>query len=48
MADLLHEGTALGCVDDLGHVLAGDVEDVRIVVLVAEGDDLLGERLLLG
>src|SRR5690606_36660504 len=44
--DLLHEGPALRRVDDLGHVLAGDVEDLRIVVLVAEGPDLVAERLL--
>src|SRR3954453_21501941 len=47
VAHLLHEGAPLGRVDDLGHVLAGDVEDVDVVVVVAEGDDLLGERLLL-
>ena len=32
-----------GRVDDLGHVLAGDVEDLRIVVGVEELLDLLDE-----
>ena len=38
---------ALRGVDDLGHVLAGEVEDVRIVVLVEEALDLVGEGDLL-
>ena len=48
VAELLHEGAALGRVDDLGHVLAGHVEDVGVVVLVEEGFDLGQEGLLLG
>ena len=47
MAELLHERPPLRRVDDLGHVLAGDVEDVGIVVVVAERLDLGGEALLL-
>ena len=44
-----HEGAALGRVDDLGHVLPGQVEDLGVVVGVEEGLDLLDEReLLLG
>ena len=43
-----HERAPLGRVDDLGHVLAGQVEDVGVVVLVEELLDLLGERALLG
>ena len=47
VAELLHERPALGRVDDLRHVLAGDVEDVDVVVVVENAIDLLGERLLL-
>ena len=47
-AELGHERPALRRVDDLGHVLPGEVEHVRVVVLVEEHLDLLGERLLLG
>ena len=36
LADLAHEGPPLRRVDDLRHVLAGEVEDVGIVVLVEE------------
>ena len=35
-------------VDDLGHVLAGDVEDLGVVVGVEEGLDLFHELQLLG
>jgi len=47
VSQLLHEGPSLRGVDDLGHVLACHVEDVDVVAFVAEGDDLLGEGLLL-
>src|SRR5262249_6755267 len=43
-----HEGAPLRRVDDLRHVLAGEVEDVGVVVLVEEALDLVGEGLLLG
>jgi len=43
-----HERAALRRVDDLRHVLARDVEDVWIVVLVEEALDLRGEGQLLG
>ena len=36
MAELLHERPALGGVDDLGHVLPGDVHDLRVMVLLQE------------
>ena len=42
-----HEGAALGRVDDLGHVLPGQVEDLGVVVGVEEGLDLLHEGQLL-
>ena len=42
-----HEGAALGGVDDLGHVLPGQVEDVGVVVGIEEGLDLLDEGQLL-
>ena len=48
LAELAHERPPLRRVDDLRHVLPGQVEDVGIVVLVEELLDLLGERLLLG
>ena len=38
----------IGRVDDLGHVLPGDVEDLRVVVGVEELLDLLDEFELLG
>ena len=41
LAELGHELAALRGVDDLGHVLSGEVEDLRIVVLVEERLDLL-------
>ena len=47
LAELGHELTALRGVDDLGHVLAGEVEDLGVLVLVEEGLDLLQERDLL-
>ena len=46
VADLLHERAPLRGVDDLRHVLAGDIEDLDVVVVVAEGDDFLLVRLL--
>ena len=48
LADLAHERAALGRVDDLRHVLPGEVEDVGVVVLVEELLDLGREGLLLG
>ena len=48
LAQRAHERAPLGGVDDLRHVLAGQVEDVGVVVLVEEALDLLGEGLLLG
>ena len=48
VGQLLHERAPRGRVDDLGHVLAGDVEHVRIVVGVQEGAHVVGERTLLG
>ena len=48
LADLGHELAALGRVDDLGHVLPGQVEDLGIVMGVEELLDLLGELELLG
>ncbi len=47
-AHLGHEGPALRGVDDLGHVLPGDVEDLGVVVLVEEPLDLGDEGELLG
>ena len=41
-------GAPLRRVDDLRHVLARQVEDVGIVVLVEEPLDFLGKRTLLG
>ncbi|MGR7001402.1 hypothetical protein ACU686_30660 [Yinghuangia aomiensis] len=35
-------------VDDLGHVLPGDVEDLGILVLVEEALHFVGERALVG
>ena len=46
--ELLHERATLRRVDDLRHVLAADVRDVRRRVLVEELLDLGGERALLG
>ena len=48
LAELAHERAALGRVDDLRHVLPGQVEDVGVVVLVEELLDLGREGLLLG
>jgi hypothetical protein len=48
MAERLHERPPLGRVDDLGHVLAGHVEHIGVVVVVQEGLDLGLECLLLG
>jgi len=48
LTQLGHERPALGRVDDLRHVLAGQIEDVGIVVFVEEADDLLFEGALLG
>ncbi len=49
LADLAHEGAALRRVDELRHVLARDVHDLGVTVLVDERVDLLGElSLLLG
>ena len=42
-----HEGPALGGVDDLGHVLPGQVEDLGVVIGVEEALDLLHEGQLL-
>ena len=42
-----HEGPARRGVDDLGHVLPGDVEDLGVVVLVEEALDLGHEGELL-
>src|SRR5205823_8766697 len=47
VADLRHELAALRRVDDLRHVLAGDVEDVGVVVLVEEALHLRSELELL-
>ena len=47
LAQLGHERAALRGVDDLGHVLAGQVEDLGILVLVEERLDLVQERDLL-
>ena len=43
-----HERTPLRRVHDLRHVLARQIEDLGIVVLVEELLDFLGERVLLG
>jgi hypothetical protein len=48
LGDLLHEGAALRSVDDLGHVLAGRVEDLGVLVGVEKGFDLGEKGLLLG
>ena len=48
LADLAHERAALRRVDDLRHVLPGEVEDLGIVVLVEELLDLRREGVLLG
>ena len=48
LAEARHEGAALGRVDDLRHVLAGQVEHVGIVVRVEVLDDLLFEGALFG
>ncbi len=48
LAHLGHEGPARRGVDDLGHVLPGDVEDLGVVVLVEEPLDLVHEGELLG
>ena len=48
LAHLGHEGPALRGVDDLGHVLPGDVEDLGVVVVVEEALDLVDEGELLG
>jgi hypothetical protein len=47
LAELGHEGAPLGRVDDLGHVLPGDVEDLRVVVFVEELLDVISESHLL-
>ena len=47
VAERLHEGPALGRVDDLRHVLAGHVEDVGVVVGVEELLHLGQERQFL-
>ena len=47
LAHLLHQRSALGCVDNLGHVLPGEVEYLGIVVGVEEGFNLGPEGLLL-
>ena len=46
-AHLGHEGSPGRGVDDLGHVLPGEVEDLGVVVLVEETLDLLDEGKLL-
>src|SRR5439155_25172557 len=48
LAELPHEGAALGRVDDLRHVLPREIEDLGVVVLVEKALDLLGEGPLLG
>ena len=48
LPDLGHELAPERGVHDLGHVLAGDVEDLRIVVGVEELLDLLDELELFG
>ena len=48
LAQCGHERPPLRRVDDLRHVLAGEVEDVGVVVLVEEALDLVREGLLLG
>ena len=47
LAELGHELSSLGRVDDLRHVLSRDVEDVRVVVGVEKGLNLLDEPLLI-
>jgi hypothetical protein len=46
--DLGHERAALRRVDDLGHVLPRQIEDVGVVVVVEERVDVGAERALLG
>src|SRR5205823_14006285 len=48
LADLAHEGAALRSVDDLRHVLARQIEDVGIIVVVEEANDPGLERAQLG
>jgi hypothetical protein len=44
--ELLHEGASLRCVAELREVLAREVHDHRVVVLIEPLLDLLGEGLL--
>ena len=48
VAELLHKRPTLRGIDDLGHVLPSDVEDVGIVMSVEERLDLITERQLFG
>ena len=48
VAQLPHQGPSLGGVDDLGHVLPGEVEHLSVVVGVKKRLDLGGEGPLLG